>query len=103
MSILKTLIAVAAVLPMVASAQVVNPRRSEQHKRIAQGVRSGQLTRHEADKLRAREANIHAHELRDRAMHHGYLTGRERRHLKGRLNRTSGAIYAHKHNASHRP
>lgn len=101
MNILKILVAAIAVLPVVASAQV-NYRQERQHDRIAQGVRSGSLTRHEARGLRDRERALHATERRDRFFDHGHLTGRERAHLNARQNRISHGIYNQKHDAQHR-
>lgn len=101
MNILKTLLATAALLPVIASAQV-NHRQYDQHRRIEHGVRSGALTHREAAGLRAREAAIRAQERRDRFFHHGHLTGAERARLNREQSRVSHDIYHQKHDAQHR-
>ncbi|MDO3644908.1 hypothetical protein [Mucilaginibacter sp. L3T2-6] len=75
---------------------VINHRHRMQERRINQGVRSHELTRNEARHLRSRERNI----ARDRRMARadGRVTSSERRHLRREENRTSRAIYRHKHN-----
>lgn len=107
MKILQTLLATAALLPVLASAQNpyhgdINKRQHEQHKRIEQGIRSGQLTHREARGLKDREAIVRAQERRDRFMHHGHLTSRERGRLNREMNHDSKAIYRQKHDAQHR-
>ena len=74
---------------------VINARRHNQERRINQGVRSGELTRHEAHNLRARENRIARNERRYKAS--GRVTPAERRHLRHEENRTSRAIYRDKH------
>ncbi|MBS1688961.1 MAG: hypothetical protein JSS96_09570 [Bacteroidetes bacterium] len=84
----------------IASAQthtpVINERQAHQQHRIRQGVRSGELTRHETRNLERREAHIQ----RDKriAKADGRVTPMERRHLRREENRTSAAIYRDKHN-----
>lgn len=94
---LKIVLALAALLPVIASAQGVNRRESNQHHRIVHGVRTGALTTREAARLRAREAAIRAREARDRRMHHGHLTAWERARLERSLHRTSRAIRRQSH------
>ena len=90
----------AALLPMAAQAQGgINERFQDQHQRIRQGVRSGQLTRREQYRLNRRDAYIHGQERLDRRFDHGHLTGGERRQLNRELNHSSGRIYQDKHNA----
>ena len=75
----------------------INQRLHNQHSRIEQGLRHGDLTRHEAHNLRRTDARIHRQEHRDRMVNGGNLTNRERRHLNGELNRDSGRIRRDKH------
>lgn len=112
MNILKTLLATAALLPVLASAQTlrhdpyhgnVNDRQHEQAKRIRQGVRSGALTHREARGLRNRESVIRSQERRDRFFHGGHLTHNERVRLNHEQNHVSHGIYDKKHNWAHRP
>lgn len=75
----------------------INARLREQNRRINQGVRSGQLTRVEAARLRQRDVNIRF----DNHIAHitgGRFTPAERARMEAKLNRTSGAIYRDKHN-----
>ena len=88
----------AALLPLAAQAQGINQRLNNQHRRIHQGVESGQLTRGEQYRLNRRDARIHSQERLDRRFDNGHLTPGERRNLQGDLNRTSGRVYGDKHN-----
>ncbi len=76
----------------------VNSRLENQQDRIHQGVKSGELTRREAEHLRLKDASIHHHERRDRITHHGHLTKGEYKRLNNQLNRDSKGIYRDKHN-----
>jgi lactam utilization protein B len=91
----------ALVPPPRPHAPAVNGRQHVQHDRIAQGVRSGQLTREEAAKLRAEEKAIRQEERAYRA--DGKLTPAERKDLHQDLNQTSKDIYREKHDAEARP
>lgn len=93
------LIAALAVASM-ANAQertpVITARQHNQHRRINQGVRSGQLTRNEIRNLRNDERRISAEKRMARA--NGHVSRAERRALRHAENRTSRAIYRDKHN-----
>lgn len=88
-------------LPGVAAAQDrtphLNGRQENQQDRIQQGVKSGQLTRGEAQRLEAREGRLQANKLEDKAR--GLLTQKERTQLNRQANRDSRAIYRLKHNS----
>src|SRR2546430_16648473 len=73
----------------------------QQQERIAQGVKSGQLTAGEASRLEGREAAIHREIRHDRAENGGTLTPAERRRVNRQENRTSRSIYRQKHDAQH--
>jgi hypothetical protein len=73
----------------------VNYREHHQQERIEQGIRSGELTRHEAQRLEAEEGVIRANEAVDRA--DGRVTRAERRQLNRELDRTNRQIYRQKH------
>lgn len=76
----------------------VGQRQRNQQERIAQGIKSGQLTAGETAHLEGREAAVN-HEVRsDRAANGGKLTAQERAQVNRQQNRTSGAIYRKKHN-----
>jgi len=76
----------------------VGQRERNQQERIAQGVKSGQLTSGEAAHLEGREAAINKEVHNDRAANGGKLTPAERRQVNRQENRTSKAIYRKKHN-----
>lgn len=80
----------------------VNGRLENQHDRIQQGVKSGELTRQEARRLRLQEAKIRYQERRDRAQHGGHLTKKETRRLNHELNNESRRIYHNKHDRQSR-
>ena len=75
----------------------VNKRQVNQSKRIRQGVRSGELTRHETVRLRQQQNRIKRQERRFKA--DGTFTKRERAKIHKRQNRASKNIYRKKHNA----
>ena len=88
-----------------AQVQNVNPksevgkRAENQQDRIAQGVKSGQLSAGETANLEHREAAINKEVHNDRAANGGRLTPAERRQVNRQQDRTSRAIYRKKHNA----
>ena len=80
----------------------VDKRRENQQERIAQGVKSGQLTPRETAHLEGREAAIHKEVHNDRVANGGKLTPAEKAKVNRQENRTSRAIYRQKHDAQHR-
>jgi hypothetical protein len=78
----------------------VGRRRENQQDRIAQGVRSGQLTAGETAHLENRERGINQQVHADRAANGGRLTLGERAQVNREQNRTSRRIYRDKHNAA---
>jgi hypothetical protein len=74
----------------------VDWREANQERRIYQGVRSGQLTPQEFNRLEAEQARIRAAEARMRA--DGRLDPRERARLNAMLDRSSQHIYRAEHN-----
>lgn len=77
----------------------VNERRENQQARIAQGIRSGQMTAGEAARTERREQRINRSIAADRAANGGRLTPQERRNINARQNSVSRQIYRQKHNA----
>jgi uncharacterized membrane protein YebE (DUF533 family) len=73
----------------------INRRERCEQNRIRQGVRSGELTRREAERLRAEQFRIRAYEAR--AKSDGSLTRRERYRLDHMLDRAGRDIYRQKH------
>jgi hypothetical protein len=76
----------------------VNQREENQQQRIANGVKSGQLTPRETAHVERGEQRIDNQVSRDRAANGGHLTGQERRQVNREQNRESNRIYRDKHN-----
>ncbi len=77
----------------------VGQRQIDQQDRIAQGVRSGQLTAGETSHLEHQEAGIQSEKRGMRAQDNGHLTAQDRRTLNHQQNVESRRIYRDKHNA----
>ncbi len=77
----------------------VGQRRENQQDRIAQGVKSGQLTAGETAKLENQQKNINQQVKADRAANGGKLTAGEKKQVNKEQNATSKNIYNKKHNA----
>ena len=78
----------------------VNKRQRHQHSRIAEGVKSGELTHSEAKSLRADQHAIRAEEAEFKS--DGVLTRGERRELHRDLNESSRDIRREKHDSDTR-
>jgi CRISPR/Cas system-associated endoribonuclease Cas2 len=78
----------------------VNTREQNQQNRIANGMKSGELTPKEAGKLENQQQRIDNSEKKDMAAHNGHLTKGEQARLNKRQNKASKNIYAKKHNAA---
>ena len=75
----------------------VEGRANQQQKRIAQGVKSGQLTPKETVNLEKREDKLDNHIAKAEA--DGKITKKEQAKLNKEENRNSKRIYRKKHNA----
>ena len=75
----------------------VGQRREDQQDRIAQGIRSGQMTAGEAARTENREQGINQQIHADRQANGGKLTGAEKTQINREQNRTSRQIYRQKH------
>jgi hypothetical protein len=80
----------------------VGARQKNQQERIAQGIRSGQLTANETAHLENQEQGINEQVHADRAANGGKLTGAEKSQINGEQNKASQKIYQDKHNAAKR-
>jgi hypothetical protein len=78
----------------------VAQRKENQQDRIANGVKSGQLTAGETGKLETKEAAINGETKADRAANGGKLTTAEKAKINGQQNKLSSQIYKDKHNAN---
>lgn len=76
----------------------IGQRRENQQDRIAQGVKSGQLTAGETSRLENQQQGINREARADRQANGGHLTGADRRAINQSQNRASRNIYAKKHN-----
>jgi hypothetical protein len=77
----------------------VGKRAENQQDRIAQGIKSGQLTAGETANLERKDAAINHEISADRKANGGKLTGAEKAQINRQQNRVSGQIYRDKHNA----
>lgn len=75
-------------------------RKENQQDRIANGVKSGQLTAGETSKLETKEAAINGETRADRAANGGKLTAAEKQQINKQQNQLSKQIYNDKHNAN---
>jgi hypothetical protein len=76
--------------------QNIRKREKRQQERIAQGVKSGELTPKETAKIERKEAKLHREIKRDRA-DGGGLSPQERAKITRQQNRASREIYREKH------
>ena len=81
----------------------VGQRSENQEDRIAQGVKSGQLTPGETAKLEKQQKTIHKQVAKDRKANRGTLTASEKKQINKEQNQASRNIYRKKHNAATQP
>ena len=81
----------------------VGQRRENQQDRIAQGIKSGQLTAGETAKLENQQKNINKQVATDRAANGGGLTAGEKAQVNKEQNKASKNIYNKKHNTRTQP
>jgi hypothetical protein len=79
----------------------IGQRRQDQQDRIAQGVKSGQLTAGETAKLENQQQGVNKEISGDRQANGGKLTGLDKKTINQSQNNASKNIYAKKHNAVH--
>ncbi len=77
-----------------------NTREANQDQRIANGLRSGEMTSGEAAKAERTQSKIDRQVHNDRAANGGKLTGQERQQINSEQNAASRQIYNEKHNGS---
>jgi hypothetical protein len=75
-------------------------RKENQQDRIANGVKSGQLTAGETSNLETKQAAINGETRADRAANGGKLTAAEKAKVNRQQNHLSNQIYQDKHNAN---
>ena len=77
-----------------------NTREANQDQRIANGLRSGQMTSGEAAQAERTQSNIDQQVHDDRAANGGKLTGSERQQINNEQNAASHQIYDDNHNGN---
>jgi hypothetical protein len=80
------------------TSKTIQERKENQQDRIAQGVKSGQLTAGETANLEKRESSINKEEHNMRKADDGHLTAADKAAINRRQNRVSKSIYKDKHN-----
>ena len=100
-SLVATVVGVMLVTPAFAaparSPRGINARQHRQTQRIRQGIKSGEVTKGEANRLRGDEAAVRAEERVYRKSGNG-LSPAERKDLEKDLNKNSREINRAKHN-----
>lgn len=76
----------------------INRRETNQQKRIANGIKSGQLTPGETRRLERGEQRLARNQKRDMAKDNGHLTKKDQRQLNREANHMSARIAKDKHN-----
>ena len=99
-----------AILALPVVAQTTNPapvtgesiqdRKENQQDRIANGVKSGELTAGETANLEKKESNLNHEEKDMRSLDNGKLTSADKATLNQQQNKLSNQIYDDKHNAA---
>ena len=85
--------------PAPAQKPAITQRKENQQQRIANGVKSGQLTPGETRRLERGEQRLQNNEKKDMAKDNGHLTKQDQRQLNREANHMSKRIYKDKHNA----
>jgi len=93
------LVAAPAAFTASAHAQDINQRKVDQQDRIAQGVKSGELTAGETVHLENQEKDVNHEETDMRKLDDGHLTTQDRKTINKQQNVESHRIYRDKHNA----
>jgi hypothetical protein len=81
----------------------VGQRRENQQDRIAQGIKSGQLTPSETAKLEKQQQGINKQVASDRKANGGTLNAAQKKQVNKEQNQASRNIYKKKHNAATQP
>ncbi len=84
--------------PAPVTGKTIAERKVDQQDRIAQGVKSGQLTAGETAHLEHQEAGINKEESGMRAQDNGKLTAQDKKTLTKQQNQESRRIARDKHN-----
>ena len=82
---------------MALADEKIKDRKQNQQKRIANGVKSGELTPHETARIENNESKINKEVRQDRKANGGNLTNKEKAKVNRQQNRVSKEIYNQKH------
>ena len=96
-------LALGALPAFAQSSAEIQQRKDNQQERIANGVKSGQLTPGETRNLESKEAGLNREERNMRAQDNGHLTSADKAKLNRQQNHLSKDIYDKKHNTRTRP
>ena len=86
--------------PTPVTGESIQDRKENQQDRIANGVKSGQLTAGETTNLEKKESNLNQEERDMRKLDNGKLTGADKTRLNQQQNQLSRQIYKDEHNAA---
>lgn len=84
------------------NANQINQQKTQEQKRIANGIANGSLTTDEADRLEKQEGQLNQEERQMKAANGGHLTAADRAKLQQQQKQLSSDIYQGKHNAASR-
>jgi hypothetical protein len=76
----------------------IGARRQNQQQRVAQGIKSGQMTAGEAARVEKNETKINQQVAAERKANGGNLTNNQKKQANKQLNKESKQIYNEKHN-----
>ena len=80
--------------------QTIQDRKENQQDRIANGVKSGELTAGETKNLEKKESTLNHEERNMRSLDNGKLTTADKKTLTQQQNQLSKQIYQDKHNSA---
>lgn len=89
--------------PPPAHVSTISDRKENQQDRIAQGLKSGEMTASEAATVEKQQVGINKEEAGMRAQDGGKLTAQDKATLNSQLNVESMDIYTDKHNSAVQP
>jgi hypothetical protein len=99
---LRVMASVALLVAFPSLASRPDRRQTRQQARIADGVRSGELTARETARLERREANIRRDIRKSRAKNGGTLNAQDRARIEAKQDSVSRQIYRQKHDGQSR-
>lgn len=94
----QTATAVAPIKPPMS----IGARQKRQHDRIKEGVKSGEITKHEARRLKRQESRIQRQKQHFKAQNGGTMTPAQKAKIQRQLNKENRRIIHQKHDAQSR-